>query len=192
MEQLFGDFVKEKQGKEYIEVHFSPTSTPLRERWRNNSLSANFLSEYWAVFFPAQDLPPRDRQHEIKGWISYIANELLENVMKFSFKPDNNPVSMELHLFPEAFRFYTINVVNPLHVSEFQEFIGKLLTEDTQEIQLQQIEKNAADTNKDVSRLGLLTLINDYGAHLAWRFETRTDEEHPEIVTVTTMAELSI
>jgi hypothetical protein len=192
MQQTFGDFVKERDGQEYLEVHFSPTSVPLQQRWRNNSLSANFLAEYWTTFFPAQDLPSQRRQQEIKGAIGYIANELLENIMKFSYKPANYPVTLGLYLYQDAFRFYTRNAIDPQEVAGFQARIQKLLSEDTQALYMQQMEQNALEAGKTSSQLGLLTLINDYGARLAWLFETLADDSEPELTIVTTMVELAI
>lgn len=192
MQQIFGDFVQNKSCQEYLEVHFSPTLTPLRQRWRNNSLSANFLSEYWATFFPAQDIDSLRLQQEVRGCINYVANELLENVMKFSYQPIQNPVTLGIYLYHDAFRFYTRNAISPKAVPEFQARIKRMLKEDTRALEMQQIKKNVVEEEKGTSQLGLLTLINDYGARLAWMFERSADNSGPEIITVNTMAELSI
>ena len=42
---------------------------------------------------------------------------------------------------------------------------------------IQRIEENAADPDKTRSGLGLLTLMNDYGAHLAWIFSSADEKD---------------
>jgi hypothetical protein len=44
--QTLGNY-KERSGEcEYLTLAFSPLSAPLRSRWRNNGLSADFLGDY--------------------------------------------------------------------------------------------------------------------------------------------------
>jgi hypothetical protein len=188
MQEIYGDFVEQESGDEYLLIHFSPTSMPLQQRWRNSGLSADFLAEYWSTFFPAHDVPSQKRQREIKGAINYIANELLENVMKFSYQPADYPVNLGLYLYEGEFRFYTSNALDPQSVGDFQARIQALLTEDTQTLYLEQLEKNAADERNTGSGLGLLTMVNDYGARVAWKFEMLS--QNPEIITVKTMVQL--
>jgi hypothetical protein len=188
MQQIFGDFVEQEDGNEYLFIHFSPSSRPIQQRWQSSGLSADFLAEYWATFFPAHDVPSQEKQREIKGAVNYIANELLENVMKFSYQPADYPVNLGLYLYEDEFRFYTSNAIDPETLEDFQARIQALLTEDTQRLYLEQLEKNAADENITGSGLGLLTMVNDYGACLAWKFETLRQD--PEIITVTTMVQL--
>jgi hypothetical protein len=55
---------------------------------------------------------------------------------------------------------------------------------------IRQIEQNAGGADGIESHLGFLTMLNDYQARLAWKFETIQQE--PEIILVTTMVELDI
>ena len=189
MEEIFGEFVEQGKGEEYLVIHFSPTSLPLQQRWRNSGLSADFLAEYWATFFPAHDVPSRNKQIEIKGAINYIANELLENVMKFAYRPAEHPVSLGLYLFQDEFKFYASNAIAPNAIADLQTRIRALLTEDPQQLYLEQVERNAAEENSG-SHLGLLTMVNDYGAKLSWKFATIP--QNPGVVTVTTLVHLAL
>jgi hypothetical protein len=189
MQQIFGDFSEQKNGDEYLVIHFSPTSLPLQQRWRNSGLSADFLAEYWSTFFPAHDVPSRNRQNEIKGAINYIANELLENIMKFSYEPADHPVSLGLYLYQNAFRLYASNAIDPGAIEDFQTRIHTFLTQDPQQLYLEQVEKNASGESSG-SHLGLLTMVNDYEAQLGWKFETSS--HNPNVVVVTTMVNLSL
>lgn len=190
MQKIYGDFVEQESGGEYLLIHFSPTSRPIQQRWRNSGLSADFLAEYWSTFFPAHDVPSQKRQREIKGAINYIANELLENVMKFSYQPADYPVNLGLYLYEDEFKFYTSNAIDPQRVGDFQARIQALLTEDTQALYLEQLEKNAVEESSTGSGLGLLTMVNDYGACVAWKFETFSKD--PDVIMVTTMVQLAL
>ena len=191
MHEIFSDFVEHPVDGEYLIIHFSPSSMPLQQRWRNTGLSADFLAEYWATFFPAHDVLSENRQREIKGAVAYIANELLENLMKFSHEPANHPVCLALYLYDAEFRFYASNAIDPQAVQPFQARIRRLLTEDIETLYMQQLEENVATPDSTESNLGLLTMIHDYGANLAWKFET-ISHEGSEIILMTTMARLTI
>ena len=87
MAEIFGDFIDYlPSSQEFLIIGFSPSSTPLKQRWRNNGLSADFLADYLTTFFPGKEDDPNtiQRQAEVKNAVSYIANELLENAMKFN------------------------------------------------------------------------------------------------------------
>ncbi len=190
MQQIFGDFAEQQTAQEYLVIRFSPTFIPLEQRWRNTGLSADFMANYWSTFFPARDALAQERQQEIKGAINFIANELLENVMKFSFKPADYAVNFGLYLHQSVFRFYASNAIDPQGVGAFQARIQKLLTEDPGQLFLQQLEMNVLDKGLSYSHLGLLTMINDYGARLAWKFNT--DPQDANVTVLTTMAELAV
>ena len=189
MQQIFGEFVEPGNGDEYLVINFSPTTLPLQQRWRNSGLSADFLAEYWSAFFPAHDVLSRNKQHEIKGAINYIANELLENVMKYAYQPAQHAVSLALYLLKNEFKFYTSNAIAPDAIEDFQARIKALLTGDPQQLYVEQVEKNAAGENSG-SQLGLLTVVNDYQACLGWKFET--SPQNPDVVVVTTMVGLNL
>lgn len=189
MEQIIGDFIEQQDGEEYLLIRFSPTSLPLQQRWRNSGLSADFLAEYWSTFFPAHDIPSRNRQKDVKGAINYIANELLENVMKFNYQEVDYAVGLGLYLYENEFRFYASNAVDPKVIDSFQQRIQTLLAGDPQTLYLEQVEQNVAE-DREGSGLGLLTMMNDYDARLAWKFEALALE--PAYIVVTTMAQLII
>ena len=176
MTQIFGDFIEKEEGSgEYLKIGFSPNSIPLQQRWRNNGLSADFLAGYLSTFFPGEDPGSTDRQTEIKDAVSYIANELLENSMKFSYAPSHHSVSIEMFLEADVITLYATNSIDPKTTEPFQQFLQRLLTEDPNELYIEQLERNAEADDEgneggDVSGLGFLTMLNDYGATLAWRF----------------------
>ena len=193
MIQIFGEFIKElSTNQEFLLLGFSTNSAPLKQRWRNNGLSADFMGDYLTTFFPAsEDEPPTiNRQAEIKSTVSYIANELLENAMKFSNEASQYPISLMLQLHTDKLVFLSTNSISPQSVESFQAFLEELTTSDPSELYIRQLEKNAEDESGSSSRLGFLTMMNDYLTKLGWKFETV--QKDPEVITVTTMVQLII
>ncbi|MEY3299736.1 MAG: hypothetical protein RLZZ597_2996 [Cyanobacteriota bacterium] len=170
--QTFGDFQDEAiVSREYLSIVFSPSSVPLRERWRTNRLSANFLADYFSTFFPGEGHPASmsDPKSELMGVITFIANELLENAMKFSDVASAEAVMLTLQLYPNKLVFLTKNQVNTTTESHLREFIQMLLDSDSAELYIQQIEKQAQAEDSHGSGLGILTIVNDYAAQVGWQ-----------------------
>ena len=193
MSQIFGEFIEDLQtSHEYLILGFSPSSIPLKQRWRNNGLSADFLADYLATFFPGNEnsINGNPLRTEIKSAVSFIANELLENAMKFSDETSNYTVSIGLYLKSDKLIFMVKNSVALERVSKFQTFLKELTTSDPNELYIQQLEQNAQDDTITESRLGLLTMINDYQAILGWKFDTISTI--PELHTVTTMVQVTL
>jgi hypothetical protein len=191
MTRIFGPFIARKdEHGEYLKIGFLPTSIPIQQRWRNNGLSADFLADYLSTFFPGDDCAAVERQAELKNAISYVANELLENAMKFSYAPSQHAIGIAMYLEADAVSLYVTNSVDPHAVAAFQQTMARLLTEDTDTLYMAQLMHNAENDSADGSGLGYLTMLHDYGVALAWQFAPSLQD--PDVVTVTTMARLSV
>ncbi len=192
MAEIFGDFVENlPKHAEYLIFGFSPNSISLQQRWRNNGLSADFLADYVKSFFISQ--PDFELQEEVKGAVSYIANELLENAMKFCEEEYGHPTSIQLHLYNENLVFLVRNSLNPERQQSFQDFIKTLDSEDLADLYIRQLELNALDEEHTHSGLGYLTMMQDYEAKLGWKFEVVKNKTTQESVPiVTTMVQLGI
>ncbi len=192
MIQTFGDFIEQSASQEYLIIGFSPSSIPLKQRWRNNGLSADFLADYLTSFFPGNEDDPStiDRQAEIKSAVSYIANELLENAMKFNDETSDYPIDIKLQLESDRVIFSVANSIPPKAVGKFQAYIQQLLASEPSELYIQQLENNAADESSTGSGLGLLTMLSDYTAKIGWKFHTV--QKDPEVIALTTMVQLRV
>jgi hypothetical protein len=191
MPQIFGDYVEVKNhNQEYLKIGFSPSSLPLQHRWRNNGLSADFLADYLTTFFPGENGEALEKRTEIKDAVSYIANELLENAMKFSYSPDQHPVSITMQLEHDNVRFYVQNSFDGQSLAAFQALVHDLLSGDPDELYMERLMANAEGEHEGGSGLGFLTMLTNYNARLAWKFEPVSDE--PGVVTVTTMVQLAV
>jgi hypothetical protein len=192
MIQTFGDFIELPASQEYLIIGFSPSSIPLKQRWRNNGLSADFMADYLATFFPGNedDSSTIERQAEIKSAVSYIANELLENAMKFNNETSEYPIDIKLQLESDGVIFSVVNSISPQAVEKFQAYIQQLLASEPSELYIQQLEKNAADESCTDCGLGLLTMLTDYTAKIGWKFQTV--HQDPEVIAVTTLVQLRV
>ena len=190
-EQTMGDFRQNlPPSKEYLILSFSPSSIPLQQRWRNNCLSADFLANYLSTFFLGDDdqQPDTTKQAEVKSAVSYIANELLENGMKYCVKTACFPISIQIHLTPNAIILQLTNSITIKQTKRFQQQINKLLAGNPSEMYLAQLEQNALEENHKFSNLGLLTMLHDYDARIGWHFEPLVNNS--TAISVTTMVQL--
>ena len=188
-ERILGDFIRDlPPSKEYLTLSFSSGLISSRQRWRNNYLSADFLGNYLCTFFDRtashKAYPSVDKQAEVKSAVSYIANELLENGVKYSA---SSPISIQIHLNPNLIIFQLTNNISVRQTQQFQSYIKTLLHCDPNELYITSLERNALDRSDRESGLGFLTILNDYKAKLGWRFEP----QHTEM-SVTTMVQLAI
>lgn len=193
VQQILGDYIQNlPPSQEYLILSFSPGSIPLRQRWRNNCLSADFLADYLSTFFLSDEHQQVDcnKQAEVKSAVSYIANELLENAMKYGVEFSPFPISIQIHLNPDLIVFQLTNSIPSEQTPQFKNKIETLLNSNPSELYIAQLEKNALEEDGEESGLGLLTMLNDYGAKLGWKFEF-LPEESTELA-VTTMVQLKI
>jgi len=195
--QIFGNFIDNlPPGHDYLDIGFSAGSRPIKQRWRNNRLSAYFVADYLSTFIPVDDDDdPRSerRKEECKGAVSYIANELLENAMKFHNPIGNSPIRFGIHFVEDPEMTVVLFATNAIASSiqdKYQTFIQELISSDPQELYLHQLEQSAEEENVESSGLGLLMMINDYSAKLGWKFETIKD--NPDAITVTTLVQLAV
>lgn len=191
MIMTFGDYSDIEASQEYLTINFSPNRLSIKDRWRNNGLSADFLADYWSTFFPADGYSTQKNAQHIKNIVGYIANELLENGMKFHCEISHFPISISIHLFPDELIFYMKNCVDAPEAERFQEYIQSLLSENLEELYLRQLENNAQEVEHTTSRMGFLTMMHDYQAKLAWKFKA-TPEVSSNQQQVCTMVRLAL
>lgn len=195
-QQIFGSFQEDfPNNREFLNIGFSPSSLTIQQRWRNNGLSADFVADYMTTFFSHQSDAgsPEHREAELKHAVSYIANELLENAMKFNSPGSERSIEFGIHLLDQEkaqIVLYASNSVDNKQVAKFQSFIQELLNSDPEELFIRQMEINAQNPEDFGSQLGFLTMINDYEATLGWKFVQM--KETQELTIVTTMVQLTV
>lgn len=194
MVQVFGDFVESTYKKENLTLGFSPSSVPISERWRNNGLSADYIAEYLTTVLNVDENQSDNQQYldEIKSSASYIANELLENGMKYCNEQTEYPITFHIELVSNEIRFFLENTIIPANAERLKEFINELDNSDPDELYIRQLERNAeADLEDNTSSgLGFLSIINDYSAKLGWKFQTV--DQSSLVMSVTTLVRLML
>src|SRR5271154_6707357 len=135
----------ERAGKcEYLTLAFSPTSAPLRSRWRNNGLSADFLGDYVITFLPGKGATGavESQQKEIRYAVTYIANELLENAMKYHERDVDVPIGIHLELTTDYIAVTVSNGIGASQAERYRAFVRELLEGDPVDLLLKQQEES--------------------------------------------------
>lgn len=107
--------------------------------------------------------------------------------MKYSAEELHQPICLNLLLGPEKIIITEKNSVGMEQATSFRAFIDRLQQSDPMEMFVEQLEAKANDDSG--SGLGFLTMINDYGVELSWRFESIPSAN---MVTITTEVKLPI
>lgn len=175
---------------EYLSIQFSPDTSSRQGRWRNYGLSADFLGNYFATFFLGEtpEQSGFQRPDIVKAGVSYIANELLENAMKFNDHGAQKPISISLFLYEEQIMFDVMNHSDLTTANRYSTFIQSLLQSDIDDLYMAQLEKAALGDGG--SGMGLLTMVKDYAATLGWTF-TPTPAD-PNLIQIHVLATLAV
>jgi hypothetical protein len=108
--------------------------------------------------------------NEVRHSVSYLANELLENAVKFRARGAGD-VLLEVRFDGSTFELLLSNFTEEEAASGLRAFLADLEARDPGELLMERIEANAADDSSTGSGLGILTLLNDYGVRLGWTLE---------------------
>jgi hypothetical protein len=145
---------------------------PLDLGWVHCGITAEFLGNLVAGLAAKSGVDANEARHSV----SYLANELLENAVKFRAEGAGD-VTIEMRFADTTFELLLANFAPAKNAVAFQAFLAEVETRDAGELLIERIEANAADDSSNGSGLGILTLMNDYGARLGWRFEQQEEGE---------------
>lgn len=135
--------------------------------WNAGSRLVDFVSRYAGFFFDSPSTVYLDRE-EVEDAINYILLELIENALKYSLKGDDVDVGLEVQT--GALTFFVVNPVDSGEVNRLDTTFHELYSDDPADLMVRRIEENAANPESLESGLGLLTILSDYGATVAWHF----------------------
>lgn len=178
-----GDIPPAPSASSALHTRLVLTDGALSLRWFHCGATAEFVGDFFAGLAGAAGFDARDARHSI----GYLTNEILENAVKFRV-PGAGPVTLASSLDGGVFQLRLASLVAEEAGTRFRQLLTELLSRDAGELLLERIEANAAGDAAGGSGLGLLTLINDYGARLGWSF----DAAGAGLVRVETCAELSL
>jgi hypothetical protein len=161
MSEHIGGYPQDTELRDDIVLTIPAESFPVR--WALCSVTADFIG-----MFCAEHLD--DRRDQDTAHLVFVANELIENAVKFNHGDD---VTVRGAIEAGEAVFIVSNAVSAEGLPALRQRFLELCDEDPSVLLIQQIEANAEQGDSSNSRLGLLTLINDYGARLGWRIERR-------------------
>lgn len=190
--KTFGNFIETSLNREYLTLEISPSSLPLEQRWRNNGLSADFMADYLTTLWSGDENESVNeyKQLEIKFAVSFIANELLENAMKYCDETAQYSTTIQMEFNHEEIRIILKNSVSISDAEKFQKFINEFLDSEPYQFYIQQLKINSENNHSNGYQLGFLTMVNDYDVKLGWKFDIVQSE--PPVIVVTTMVQLKV
>lgn len=149
---------------------------PLDLSWHHCATTADFIAELFALRFRSS----RNDYKEVRHSIGYLVNELMENAIKFRAPGE---VLIEAAIDSESFKVKVSNLLGDDIALEFQNLLSEITVGDPGELLIRRIEANAVDAEATGSGIGLLTLMNDYGARLAWIFSPSEERDRVWVET---------
>ncbi|MER9121135.1 ATP-binding protein [Mesorhizobium sp. M0954] len=155
---------------------------PLDLSWRHCATTSDFIADLFALRFRSS----RNDYMEVRHSIGYLVNELIENAVKFRAPGE---ILIEASMDSECFKLKVSNDLDGEDASEFQSLLEDITVGDPMDLLIQRIEANAANPDVGGSGLGLLTLMSDYGARLAWIFSAADESDR---ICVETYASIPI
>ena len=173
MIKILGNYIETlPEAEEYLMIGFSPSSLPLKKRWQNNGISADFMADYLRAFFISKYAEASQEENmlveNLKSAVRYIGNELL----KFQDEKTACAAKIFLSLYQEKLVFQIRNGCNIEQANNFQTFIEqKLLVGNPRQLYLEALRNSAKRGENAPSQVGLLSMIGDYSAQLGWKFE---------------------
>lgn len=188
--QVYGNYSDPAKSREFMLLSLALPTTPIETHFYANSLSADYLATYWGKFIPCDKGAASNSSAQVRDAVGFASNELMENAMKFSTGNINGAIKVSLYLYDSELWIYVTNEMYSRNTAKFISFIQRIFTENTSDMYFEQLENNSRNETSGESGLGILTLINDYGVDLSWKFEACGDTA--DVTAITTLARLPI
>ncbi len=151
----------------------------LNRTWPHVGKTADYLIEYLTADHTE---PYRD---ESVSSAQYIANELLENAIKYA---TGTRICASSGVLDHQWIMLVSHQADPGHRDNLQKFLDQLNDNTAEEVMMERILSNAQAPESSGSGLGLLTVMADHQARLGWRMYVDPDLGE----SIDTMARISI
>ncbi|WP_426129091.1 slr1658 superfamily regulator [Pararhizobium sp. PWRC1-1] len=148
----------------------------LQVEWSHSGLTADYIAEAVSARFKGSKQVHNTVRHEI----GFLANELIENAIKFG---SGESIGVEASVEDDTFRISVTNIASAALMPKLINLLTELSSGEPQAMLLEQLEANALESESNASGLGLLTLLADYGARMAWQIEDLPGEVSTKIST---------
>ncbi len=182
--EIVGSYLEERAQKALSECFLGIRSDDLFRNWRRVSLSSDFLARYYSYYFPYREKARGTMSRDsAENSISFVLNELVENTAKYSDAGDKS-VDIRVWLLESVLLFSVSNFITGKLRRPFHSLAKEILSGDAEELYLKRLERNTEEGGGG-SGLGYLTLINDYGITLGFKFEKSGDDLYKVTVQAT-------
>lgn len=194
MKIYIGEFPSElPSADECLSITFSTGPAAVPSSRKNKNAAADFVTQYVANVIPENHRVGRaEKTRDVAlSEIEFISNELLENGFKYNFD-SSFPIRVGVTLDGDRAVFTLLNSVDPAGVKNLEKYLRTLLSDDPLKMYLEQLERNAVIGGESGSRVGFLSMQNDYGAALAWVLETDVRRGGHRAATLTTWVRMRL
>ena len=137
-------------------ISFQPIS--LLKKWQRCSLIANFFSQIQL------DVLPETQKKRLENVLSSIANEILENTIRYSYDKQK-PIKLSLTNNEKELQFEIENTYPRLEGNQLEKFLKKCKTKDTQSHMIDLLESSSRPENIRLA-ISLLSVGNTYNAKI--------------------------
>ncbi|MEM9301252.1 MAG: hypothetical protein AAGE01_04035 [Pseudomonadota bacterium] len=135
----------------------------LEHDWKDVSEVANFIADYLAASAASTDeLVLR----QLRDSASYVVNELVENAVKYCA---DDFIQASSGADDDHWTFAISHGSPAETVAGLEEFLERLQASSAEELMIEQVERNFELGSESGSGLGLVTIIADHGAIMAWQ-----------------------
>jgi hypothetical protein len=154
-------------------------------QWAHCDITANTVAAYFSSFFPVESDNGIVGRNELTFSVNYVVNELLENAVKFGI---GGTLELRAMLTGSDLLLWAFNFATSSACHYLETVVSGILEGDPQRMLLERIEQNALNPENDISGLGYLTMMSDYGIRFGWAFREQVDA----IVAIETQAWLPV
>lgn len=158
-----GNYLHRAWDESEIEVHVSKSLAP----WDFANRAAHFLAEWLRPMVASEHLAP--------DAIDYVLNELLENAVKYAAE---GKIEVRAALQPAQLSLSLRHSVSAARSETFAAKAKALIERDPFELFTEIVENNGDQQVSTGAGLGLVTMINDYGASLGFVFQSLSQQHH--------------
>lgn len=151
--------------------------------WKEADRISRYLSGY--LRGALTDRHPELTVRHATADLSYAVNELVENAVKYV---DGGELGIEVGFDARHVLLNQSTLSNAAAAKRYQQRMSAMLNSDPTELIVRMVELRVELGNTEGSGLGLLSLMADYGAELAFEFKTVA----PGMQRITTQAHLPL
>ena len=190
MQEVLGRFVDiDPAARSILDLSFSVNRDARAKDWRKNDACACFVAGYTGKAIEEFDTGRAHFLAELSANVNYVANEMLESAMLAHAGADG-PIVVKVRICERDLRLYVKSECAPDNVRALRQQAANILASDPGALYFERLSQPCQSEQITLPDLGFLSMMVDYDADLAWKFEGADPESAN--VSVTTMTAMRI